>query len=178
MILGDWLPNWERGARLWGFDQSHHFQKKACIKSLWCFFMYKSILKKLISEFYNHLAIMLWTGGRQAVHAQLYLALCDPVDCTPPGSSVHGISQARILEWVAISFSRGSSWPRDWTCISWIWTGVPKFSQFGHIILFSDMLMMGYFSNIHLIIKLMPWLCFSLLLGAETGDWQHAYLSV
>ena len=35
-----------------------------------------------------------------------------------PVSSVHGISQASILEWVAISFSRGSSWPRDWTCIS------------------------------------------------------------
>ena len=39
--------------------------------------------------------------------------LCDPVDCGPPGSSVHGILQARILEWVAISFSRGSSQPRD-----------------------------------------------------------------
>ena len=39
--------------------------------------------------------------------------LCDPVDCSPPGSSVHGILQARILEWVAISFSRGSSQPRD-----------------------------------------------------------------
>ena len=37
--------------------------------------------------------------------------LCDPTDCNPPGSSVHGISQARILEGVAISFSRGSSWP-------------------------------------------------------------------
>ena len=36
---------------------------------------------------------------------------CDPVDCSPPGSSVHGILQARILEWVAISFSRRSSWP-------------------------------------------------------------------
>ena len=42
------------------------------------------------------------------------------VDCSPPGSSVHGILQARILEWVAISFSRGSSWPRDRTCISYI----------------------------------------------------------
>ena len=40
------------------------------------------------------------------------------MDCSPPGSSVHGIFQARILEWVAISFSRGSSWPRDRTCIS------------------------------------------------------------
>ena len=39
--------------------------------------------------------------------------LCDPVDCNPPGSSIHGILQARILEWVAISFSRGSSQPRD-----------------------------------------------------------------
>ena len=39
-------------------------------------------------------------------------------DCSPPGSSVHGISQARILEWVVISFSKGSSWPRDRTCIS------------------------------------------------------------
>ena len=39
--------------------------------------------------------------------------LCGPMDCSPPGSSVHGISQARTLEWVAISFSRGSSWPRD-----------------------------------------------------------------
>ena len=50
--------------------------------------------------------------------AQSYLTLCDPCDCSPPGSSVHGISQARILEWVAISFSRGSSWPSDGTCIS------------------------------------------------------------
>ena len=40
---------------------------------------------------------------------------CDPTDCSPPGSSVHGILQARILEWVAIPFSRGSSRPRDQT---------------------------------------------------------------
>ena len=44
--------------------------------------------------------------------------LCDPVVCSPPGSSVHGILQARILEWVAISFSRGSSQPRDRTQVS------------------------------------------------------------
>src|SRR5574340_167266 len=42
---------------------------------------------------------------------QSCLTLCDPVDSSPPGSSVHGILQARILEWVAISFSRGSSQP-------------------------------------------------------------------
>ena len=46
--------------------------------------------------------------------------LCDPINCIPPGSSVHGILQARILEWVAISFSRGSSQPRDWTWVSHI----------------------------------------------------------
>ena len=46
--------------------------------------------------------------------------LCDPMDCSPPGSSVCGILQARILEWVAIPFSKGSSWPRDWTRVSCI----------------------------------------------------------
>ena len=48
------------------------------------------------------------------------LTLCDPVDRSPPGFSVHEILQARILEWVAISFSRGSCQHRDWTRISWI----------------------------------------------------------
>ena len=52
--------------------------------------------------------------------AQLCPTLCDPRDYSPPGSSVHGISQERILEWVAISYSRGSSWPRDRTHISCI----------------------------------------------------------
>ena len=47
--------------------------------------------------------------------AQLYLTLCEPMDCGPPGSFVHGIPQARILEWVAMSSSRGSFWPRHWT---------------------------------------------------------------
>ena len=46
--------------------------------------------------------------------------LCNPMDCSPKGSSVHGIFQARILEWVAISFSRGSSQPRDGTWVSCI----------------------------------------------------------
>ena len=45
---------------------------------------------------------------------------CDPTDCTPPDSFVHGILQARILEWVAISFSRGSSQPRDQALVSCI----------------------------------------------------------
>ena len=51
---------------------------------------------------------------------QLRLILCDSMDCSPPDSSVHGNFQATVLEWVAISFSRGSSWPRDQTYDSWI----------------------------------------------------------
>ena len=43
-----------------------------------------------------------------------------PTDYSAPGSSINGISQARILEWVAISFSKGSSWPEDQTCVSCI----------------------------------------------------------
>ena len=50
--------------------------------------------------------------------AQSCLTPCDPVDCSPPGSSVHGILQARILEWGAISSSRGSSQPWDQTYVS------------------------------------------------------------
>ena len=50
--------------------------------------------------------------------AQSCLTLCDPVDCNLLGFSVHGILQARILEWIAISFSRGSSWPKDQTPVS------------------------------------------------------------
>ena len=50
-------------------------------------------------------------------HVQLF---CDPIDCSPPDSLVHGISQARVLEWVAISSSRGYFQPRDRTCVSCI----------------------------------------------------------
>ena len=50
--------------------------------------------------------------------AQLCPTLCDPKDCNLPGSSIHGIFQARIQEWVAISFSRTSSGSRDWTRVS------------------------------------------------------------
>ena len=52
--------------------------------------------------------------------AQSCLTLCDPVDYSPPGSSVHGFLQARILEWVAVPFSRKSSQPRGRTQVSHI----------------------------------------------------------
>ena len=68
-------------------------------------------IAKWISHMYTHA----W------VHAPLlqsYLTLCDPMDCSPPGSSVHGILQARILESVVILFSTRLSWPRDHTRVN------------------------------------------------------------
>ena len=58
--------------------------------------------------------------GVKVVAAQSCLTLCDPMDCSPPGSSVFGILQARMLEWVAIPFFWGSSRPKDWTWVSYI----------------------------------------------------------
>ena len=49
---------------------------------------------------------------------QSCLTLCNPIDCSLPGSSVHGILQARIPVWVAMPFSRGTSWPMNWTVVS------------------------------------------------------------
>ena len=52
------------------------------------------------------------------VCAHLCLTLCNPMDCSPPGSSVRGFLHAGIVKWVAVPFSRGSSWPGDWTHVS------------------------------------------------------------
>ena len=63
------------------------------------------------------------TGANQVNHmlvTQSCPTLCNPMDYSPPGSSVHGILQARTLEWVAIFYSRISSWPKDWTWVSCI----------------------------------------------------------
>ena len=72
------------------------------------------------------------TLGAWDKHTRLLcLTLRDSMDCSPPGPSIHGIFQVRILQWVSISCSRGSSWPRDWThlfCVScigrWFFTTV------------------------------------------------------
>ena len=61
-------------------------------------------------------AFRMW--WKESEVAQLCPTLCDPMDYSLPGSSIHGTFQARVLEWVAISFSRGSSRPRDWTHVS------------------------------------------------------------
>ena len=79
----------------------------------------KGVLQVLSPCAYCHPAYLTYMQNvKWSEVAQLCPTLCYPVDCSPPGSSVHGILQARILEWVAISFSRGSSWPRDQTQIS------------------------------------------------------------
>ena len=59
-----------------------------------------------------------WWGSCCCSVSQWWPTLCDPMNCSPPGTSAHGIFQARILGWVAMHSSRGSSWPRDWTHIS------------------------------------------------------------
>ena len=79
------------------------------------FFLISRPLYKMIKDPIQ--LLLLWI---MCMSAQSCLTLCDPKDCGPPGSSVHGILRARILEWVAISFSRGSSRPRDQTRVSCI----------------------------------------------------------
>ena len=80
-----------------------------------------SVLRNLISHF-----IYLWNSSTLSfeiinLHSIAYVQLHPTLwPHSLPGSSAHGIPQARILEWVAIPFSRGSSWPRDRTQVSWI----------------------------------------------------------
>ena len=64
---------------------------------------------------------IMWNDGPDEAQAGIKIARRNPMDCSLPGFSVHGILQARILEWVTISFSRGSSRPRDRTWVSRIW---------------------------------------------------------
>ena len=76
-----------------------------------------------VTESWAHLCILpLQRTHTDCVHVcvHTHVQLFDPMDCSPPGSSVHAIFQARILEWVAISISKGSFRPRDWTWVSHI----------------------------------------------------------
>ena len=93
--LVDWCEGFSLGevtGRFWVETESLTFKKKKVILQL-CWVKWSEV-------------------------TQLCSTLCNPVDCSLPGSSIHGIFQARILEWVAISFSRGSSQPRDRTWVS------------------------------------------------------------
>ena len=94
-----------------------------------CISIYNPCWIKMCSPFIYLLEIIIYTKNIclawYLVHVCGLVAhscptLCDPMDCSPPGSSVHDILQARVLEWIAISFSRGSSLPRDQTRVSCI----------------------------------------------------------
>ena len=97
--------------------------------------------------------------------------LCGPVDCSLPGSSVHGILQARILEWLAISFSRGSSQPRDRTwvsCVAYITFPVCRLSEppgevpviwFGAVTKYQVFCYISGYNRLKLFLNLILWLC-------------------
>ena len=79
-----------------------------------------SISYRLLSAAFNYIIDTNMKTESWKLVAQSCPTLCNPMDCSPPGSSVHGILQARVLESVAISFSRGSSQPRDQIQVSCI----------------------------------------------------------
>ena len=83
----------------------------------------QTFVGKVISLLLNMLSRLVITflpSSSESKVAQSCLTLCDPMDCSLPGSSIHEILQARILECIAISLSRGSSQPRNRTGVSWI----------------------------------------------------------
>ena len=121
-----WVPTvcaWEALIFLWRNFYSTHVPKttlgKASAKSrwLWSQFLYGDFVHLQSCPCYDDLKL---NSQRKKVKVKSEVAqscptLCDPMDCSLPGFSVHSIFQARVPEWVANSFSRGSSWPRDWT---------------------------------------------------------------
>ena len=87
--------------------------------------LYLAIMLNSLTSFKRFLYLSWDCLHRSSCHQQIVALshawpFCDPMDGSPPGSSLQGISQARILEQIAISFSRGSSWPKDRTHVSWI----------------------------------------------------------
>ena len=98
---------------LFGFSQSS-FRKA----HVWSLFHWSDVLRLIkASERKNCVCVCVCVCVKVA---QSCLTPCDPMDCSLPGSSVPGILQARILEGIAILFSRGSSWPKNWTRVSCI----------------------------------------------------------
>ena len=82
-------------------------------------FWFPSATSEFSISFFIHSTLYFFFLGIVCVLvAQSCPTPCDPMDCSPSGSSVHGILQARVVEWVAIPFSRGSSWTRDQTQVS------------------------------------------------------------
>ena len=103
--------------------QLNDFHFSLFIFQLTFYFLYPQCPSLLIHVISSLLLPLLWLLMVHAQSLQLCPTLCDPMDCSPPGSPVHGIFQTRILEWVAVPSSRGFSWPRDQTwafCVSCI----------------------------------------------------------
>ena len=101
--------------RRWTWQTTSLFWDK-----LWMFFP-----RRNVSNFplFTSTLLYIWCESESKSESEVTQScptLCDPTDCSLPGSSVHGIFQARVLEWGAISFSRGSLHPRDWTRVSLI----------------------------------------------------------
>ena len=96
--------------------------QKVCLLKVMLNFFSRIQLKRFFSYIpFNNPGSSLSLCRRESVSViQSCLTLCDPMDCGSPGSSVHGISQARILEWVVILFSRGSFQTKDRTPVSCI----------------------------------------------------------
>ena len=84
------------------------------------FYKVKHKLTLLFSNLKKLFSFKMDRWKNESVVTQSCSTFCDPMDYSPPGSSVQGILQARILEWVAMPFSKGSSWPRDQTLVSGI----------------------------------------------------------
>ena len=84
------------------------------LQHLWSLIVFEPLLK----NFQWHPKPLRMKGRKKSEVAHSCPTLCDSMDCSLPGSSIHGIVQVRILEWVVISFSRGSSRPRDRTLVS------------------------------------------------------------
>ena len=95
--------------------------------SIVCFSIYHIFFFIVFIALHENVIKVHWICVVLCSVAQSCLTLCDPVDCSPPGSSVRGVLPARILEWVAMISSRGSSQPRDWTCITCVSCTVVRF---------------------------------------------------
>ena len=129
MTLAPWKKTYDQ-SRQRIKKQRHYFVDKVLSSQsygfssghVWMWEMYslcqQSDIKKKLTD---QMAILLASTPKpwsEVLVVHLCPTLGDPMECSPPGSSVHGIFHARILEWVAIYFSRGSSWPRDQTQVS------------------------------------------------------------
>ena len=107
----------KEGAEHRSSGRKHEARTQQWQSSSWLFSFYRDLQKSeyvfICCIVYKVLLLLLLLSRFTRVR------LCDPMDCSPSGSSVHGLPQARILEWVAISFSRRSSWPRGQIQVSY-----------------------------------------------------------